>query len=117
MSVHSNHYESEEEYLMDLRSEYAREQYDMYHYDDDEPEEHPTCEDCKHCRMGLGWSHSVCDIYGKPLEEDKTYGRYGVTIHVERKPRGRIFLCDLNEKELKQIDQYDDACEDFEWKE
>ena len=31
MSVHSNHYEDPEEYERDLRSEYAREEYEQTH--------------------------------------------------------------------------------------
>ena len=45
MSVHSNHYENEDEYLRDLRYEYRAEQEGIYEHDDDEPGELHTFEE------------------------------------------------------------------------
>ena len=114
MSVHSNHYESEEEYLRDLRWEYRREQEGLYHHDDDEPVGPPaTCETCRHCKLGLAYTHEVIDVYGRPLEQGKTYGAYGVTMKINREPKGRIYLCALDEDELKQTETWR-TCDEWE---
>lgn len=113
MSVHSNFYETEEEYERDLKHEYAREGYEMYHYDDDEVES-PTCGDCVHCRRGQGYSHEIVDTFGSPLIEGKKYGKYAVYIHIVRTPRGYIYMCDNDPNNLIQVDTWKSACEAFQ---
>lgn len=114
MSVHSNHYESEDEYLRDLHYEYRTEQAGLYHYDDDEPEEKKQCGDCVHCRRGLGYTRSIVSVQtGEELEEGKQYGKYGVTMHVNRKPTAEMYLCCKALDNIIQINDYDEACEDF----
>lgn len=114
MSVHSNHYDDPEEYERDLRWEYRTESRDLYYHDDDEPEITLTCGDCIHCKRGQGYSHEIVDTFGSPLMEGRKYGKYGVYIHIIRKPKGYIYLCDKNPDNLLQTDTWKDACEDFE---
>ena len=58
MSVHSTHYDNQEEYERDLKYEYRKEQYEQDHgiiedlpfYTDDPDDPHWRCENCGHCK-------------------------------------------------------------------
>ncbi len=112
MSVHSNHYESEEEYLRDLRSEYAREQYEMYHYDDDESEEDfCICVNCIHCKELKIYKR--CGRYLAPEYTDEPEGK--VVIYSNKRVYTDSLVCTNEDNRLymTEVDE-DDTCCNFE---
>ena len=114
MSVHSNHYETEEEYLRDLQAEYSRPEYqeeETPFYTDDADDPHWHCENCGHCKeikihkRVMRWFPS--SKLGDVVRPDDTWGK----MLIERSWRDfeDTLFCSLRNCECAE----DGYCSDF----
>lgn len=108
MSVHSNHYEDEEEYRRDLYYEYRTEQEGLYQYDDDIVEH--TCEECPYCKRGKRFAMDIVTLYGK--EPDRETPRRELYLKENTKRMAYMDLCVRDIENIRQINDFNDACEE-----
>ena len=99
MSVHSNHYDTEEEYLRDLKAEYARDEYyrqqeirqamaeNAIHY----------CDQCEYCKHGLRFVREAEEKDGRLVV--KTTNKTTVAEYCAKDP-----------DYIKEIHGYDEVC-------
>lgn len=134
MSVHSNHYEDPEEYERDLRSEYAREEYEQthgipfYYPENDDPDcddpdrDGRACETCKHFIEHKMYKRIIEShfINGTAMKRGKNgvgivSDRYNelkmwVTTDWRQREMTSIWICEKDKQE--HFD--DDFCEEYE---
>ena len=110
MSVHSNHYDNEEEYRRDLAWEYRREQADLYHYDDTLPDER-ICSNCQHCKEISLFKRK--GRYVAPEYVDVPDGI--VAIYSDKQNRETTYICmnECSSDYLCEIEE-DHDCKDYE---
>lgn len=127
MSVHSTHYDNQEEYERDLKYEYRKEQYEQDHgiiedlpfYTDDPDDPHWRCENCGHCKEYKMFKRIInqhprywmndTDVV---RHEDHTQYTLWVTRDWKHREMESIWMCELDRTE--HLD--DDFCDDFKEK-
>lgn len=121
MSVHSTHYDNQEEYERDLKYEYRKEQYEQDHgiiedlpfYTDDPDDPHWRCENCGHCK-DIAIAKRVIKTHPEMWHDTNHIQHVNSSVCVTYVQRDRtefepICVCELLEREVLE----DDTCEAF----
>ena len=112
MSVHSNHYDNEEEYERDLAWEYRDSRKPNPKCCPYEPEPYePTCDDCEYCKTGLTFTYDIIDLWTKEEPTKDTPGNR-CTLHKDLNRQGYVNLCVRDIDNIKEIHTWSKVCDD-----